>query len=228
MDKKQVTYYRKIQRFLFLKETIKKQHSEVTNKVLSDYEQGLESGTIKGESGTIKIVRPKKVSHKQVPSVMIDTPSSWKAGVDFPVAFSGNSGSPLNQEAINILQAEYNQLSDEILKKYDMNLDFNILHNDLKYEDLPPKHIATNDDYRTIWWNGMNFTLNLEQSKFIKVAHRRFLETNNTAFDSCEIFKEIKFGGDYLINQLFQKHKIKGTLILSNGKKYFYNLDLDF
>ena len=228
MDKKQVTYYRKVARFLYLKQLIKEQMLDVNDELMQDYDAGLESGTIKGESGTIKIVRPEKVSHKADPSLMIDTPPSWKAGIDFPVMFSGNRKSPLNQQAINILSDEQNKLSDEILKEYDKNLDFNILHNDLKYEDLPPKHLKPMDsDYRKVWYNGEVYSKTPQQAKFIKFVHIKYLKTDEKIFDSYDVFTAIGSNERKLSNLFRKEQGLKDNLIKTYTKNT-YILDLDF
>jgi len=83
IDKTQIKYYRNLARFLYLSKLESEQLTDLANDVLNE------------DISELKISRPDKVSHKAVPSVMIPTPPSWVAGVDFPLSFSGSRKSPI-------------------------------------------------------------------------------------------------------------------------------------
>lgn len=223
-DLKTINFYRKLSRFLSLKEFLNKNSVETMLRIRDDLEKGIAQGKTNGESEKLRVLRPEKISHKAVPHFMIETPKQWKAGIDFPIMIGGDIKSDVNQQAIKHLQQEYNNLSKEIIKETDF--DFNKVHNELSREDLPQKHIVTTDDYKTIWYNGKEYKLSPNQQQFTRLVHGIYLETNELVIDTHSIFLKIKLTPKYRVSRLFDNGLFNN--LYHSHSKFHIELDLEF
>ena len=171
MIKSQREYYRKLQRFLHLKKLIDDKLDLDIDRIGEDFEAGVKVGSKTGASGRLELVH------------------------DYPIVLKGDSKSVVEKMAMTVLQDEQNEIEDYLLKTFPTLIDFDKLHNKIRYDDLPPKHIVTDNDYKQIWYNGQIIDLNPHQAKFLKIVHKRFLETDKQVFDSHSVFEEMKYEG---------------------------------
>ena len=113
-------------------------------------------------------------------------------------------------------------------------LDFDTLCNQLSFSDLPSRHIYTNDDYWTIWYNNKTYDLNETQRKFIQIVHKDYLENHNRIINDIEVFETIEKDTDitiseYRIHRIFRKEQgLWKNLILSRNTNNSYYLNLHF
>ena len=106
------------------------------------------------------------------------------------------------------------------------------LLDDIRFADLPPKHIRVlENDYSQFWYNEKVYNLTEPQATFIKIVHQKYLLSNENEFEPLDVFTDYRDTKEdtskWKLSQVFQKTNIIGNLIkIKRNNLYF--LDLDF
>ena len=227
VDKSLYPYYRKVQRYLYLKELIKKKTDEEVDKVTEKIKSGDFSDMKQVERSEYRVARTEEEAllpfEEKEP-----LPTTWWT----PLAYRGSIFSAFSLPEVSVLKRELNQIQEELIKDYPP-LDEAMLDK-ITMNDLPPKHIETDEikGFRKIWYDGEYYHLNPAQAEYLDLVYNQFLETNNKEFDSYEVFVALE-SQERDINNLFRKKNPNGSkgikeVIIKNCGKNKYYLDLDF